>query len=276
MTITSDRNSMSPLAIVRAIRNNGSLINELIQRDIVGRYRGSFMGLLWSFFNPILMLLVYTFVFGIIFNSRWPGGSGSKSEFALVLFSGLMIFNFFSECISRAPGLIVGNVGYVKKIIFPLEILPIVAMGAALFHFCISFIVWLLFYVAFFGLPHPTLLLLPIALLPLPFVILGLSWFLSSLGVYLRDTGHIIGVILMVMMFMTPIFYPISALPEKYRPLLRLNPLATLIEQAQSVMIWGRAVDWSVWGLTLVASLMIAFLGFAWFQKTRSGFSDVL
>ncbi len=234
------------------------------------------MGLLWSLFNPILLLLVYTFVFGVIFKSRWPGGSGSKSEFALVLFSGLMIFNFFSECISRAPGLIVTNVGYVKKIIFPLQILPVVIMGAALFHFCISLLVWFFFYLIFFGLPHVTLLLLPVVLIPLLFVILGFSWFLSSLGVYLRDTGHIIGVIMMIMMFMTPIFYPTSALPEKYRNLLMLNPLTPVIEQAQNVMIWGRTIDWVSWSLTLVISFLIAWLGFFWFQKTRNGFSDVL
>ena len=273
---TYDRNSTSPMAIMRSIADNWSLITGLVQRDIAGRYRGSFMGLLWSFFNPILMLIVYTFVFGVIFKSRWPGGSESKSEFALVLFSGLMIFNFFSECIGRAPSLIVSNVGYVKKIIFPLQILPIVAIGAALFHFCISFIVWLLFYFIFFGLPPLTLLLLPIVLIPLFFFILGLSWLLSSLGVYLRDTGHIIGVILMVLMFMTPIFYPISALPEKYRHLLRINPLTTIVEQAQNVMIWGRGVDWAAWSLTMLVSALVAWLGFAWFQKTRNGFGDVL
>jgi len=272
----SDRTSTSPLAIVRSISANWSLIAGLVQRDIAGRYRGSFMGLLWSLFNPILMLLVYTFVFGVIFKSRWPGGSGSKSEFALVLFSGLMIFNFFSECISRAPGLVVTNVGYVKKIIFPLQILPVGIIGSALFHFCISLLVWFFFYLIFFGLPHATLLLLPVVLVPLLFVTLGFSWFLSSLGVYLRDTGHIIGVIMMIMMFMTPIFYPISALPEKYRNLLMLNPLTPIIEQAQNVMIWGRAIDWVSWSLTLVISFLIAWLGFFWFQKTRNGFSDVL
>lgn len=276
MNMRHDRNSMSLLAIGCSIKANAGLIIELIKRDIIGRYRGSFMGLLWSFFNPVLMLLVYTFVFGIIFKSRWPGGTGSTSEYALVLFSGLIIFNFFSECIAKAPGLITGNTGYVKKIIFPLEILPVVAIGAAFFHFCISFAVWLLFYMVFFGWPPMTLLWLPIVILPLLFIILGLSWFLSSLGVYLRDVSHVMGIVLMVMMFMTPIFYSLSALPEKYRNILKINPLATLVEQAQNVMIWGRGIDWSAWGLVTVISVVIAYLGFAWFQKTRSGFSDVL
>lgn len=234
------------------------------------------MGLLWSFFNPVLMLAVYTFVFSVVFKARWSGGSDSKTEFALVLFAGLIVFNLFSECLNRAPMLIISNVNYVKKVIFPLEILPIITLGAAAFHFLVSFIVWLIFYAIFFGIPPATIFLMPIIMMPLILLIVGLSWLLASLGAYLRDVGQIIGMITMVLMFMSPIFYPIAALPEKYQLYMQLSPLTFVIEQARNVMIWGSYVNWSRWGSWMIISLAVAWLGFAWFQKTRKGFADVL
>lgn len=268
--------SIAPVEMVWVFFRNSNLIIDLIKREVVGRYRGSSMGLLWSFFNPILMLIIYTFVFSIVFKARWPGGSESKTEFALVLFSGLMVFNLFSECINRAPSLILNNANYVKKVIFPLEILPIVALGAAFFHFAISLIVWLVFFFIFFGLPKPEIFLLLAVLIPLMFLIMGLSWGLASLGVYLRDVSQVVGVLTTVLMFMSPIFYPISALPEQYRALMHLNPLTFSVEQARDVMIWGKGINWSDWSLQLLVSLSIFWLGFAWFQKTRKGFADVL
>ena len=268
--------SIAPLEMVWVFFRNSNLIIDLIKREVVGRYRGSSMGLLWSFFNPILMLIIYTFVFSIVFKARWPGGSESKTEFALVLFSGLMVFNLFSECINRAPSLILNNANYVKKVIFPLEILPIVALGAAFFHFAISLIVWLAFFFIVFGLPKPEIFLLLAVLIPLMFLIMGLSWGLASLGVYLRDVSQVVGVLTTVLMFMSPIFYPISALPEQYRALMHLNPLTFSVEQARDVMIWGKGINWSDWSLQLLVSLSIFWLGFAWFQKTRKGFADVL
>ena len=268
--------SIAPLEMGWVFFRNSNLIIDLIKREVVGRYRGSSMGLLWSFFNPILMLIIYTFVFSIVFKARWPGGSESKTEFALVLFSGLMVFNLFSECINRAPSLILNNANYVKKVIFPLEILPIVALGAAFFHFAISLIVWLAFFFIFFGLPKPEIFLLLAVLIPLMFLIMGLSWGLASLGVYLRDVSQVVGLLTTVLMFMSPIFYPISALPEQYRALMHLNPLTFSVEQARDVMIWGKGINWSDWSLQLLVSLSIFWLGFAWFQKTRKGFADVL
>ena len=252
--------SIAPLEMVWVFFRNSNLIIDLIKREVVGRYRGSSMGLLWSFFNPILMLIIYTFVFSIVFKARWPGGSESKTEFALVLFSGLMVFNLFSECINRAPSLILNNANYVKKVIFPLEILPIVALGAAFFHFAISLIVWLVFFFIFFGLPKPEIFLLLAVLIPLMFLIMGLSWGLASLGVYLRDVSQVVGVLTTVLMFMSPIFYPISALPEQYRALMHLNPLTFSVEQARDVMIWGKGINWSDWSLQLLVSLSISFL----------------
>jgi lipopolysaccharide transport system permease protein len=222
------------------------------------------------------MLTVYTFVFSVVFKARWSGGGDSKTEFALILFAGLMVFNLFAECVNRAPSLILSNVNYVKKVVFPLEILPAVSFGAALFHTAISFGVWLLFFLLFFGLPPVTALLLPIVIFPLAALTLGLSWFLASLGVYLRDVGQFIGIATTALLFLSPIFYPVSGLPQKYQTLLLLNPLTLVIEQVRDILIWGKTPDWIFFGGSLAASAMIAWLGFAWFQKTRKGFADVL
>lgn len=259
-----------------SLRRHRELVVSLIRRDVVGRYRGSALGLLWSFFNPILMLVVYTFVFSIVFKARWSVDSDSRTEFALVLFTGLVVFNLFAECIQRAPGLILGNVNYVKRVVFPLEILPWVALGSALFHMAISLGVWLVFYLAFFGIPPVTALLLPVTLLPLLLLTLGLSWLLASLGVFLRDVGQVVGVLTTAMMFLSPIFYPLAALPEKYRLLIQLSPLTVAVESARGVLIWGQGIPWAEWSVCLVYSALAAWLGFAWFQKTRKGFADVL
>lgn len=268
--------SLAPRQIFRIIVRRRGLILDLARRDVAGRYRGSVLGLLWSFFNPLLMLAVYTFVFSVVFKARWAGGSDSKTEFALVLFAGLIFFNFFSECINRAPVLVIGNANYVKKVVFPLEVLPVVTMASAAFHLLISFCVWLLFYLLFFGIPPITIALLPLVLLPLMLLTLGLSWLLASLGVYLRDVAQVVTVITTVLMFLSPIFYSVSSLPENYRPFLKANPLTLTIEEARSVMIWGVPFEWMPWVGYLLATMLVAWLGFAWFQKTRKGFADVL
>lgn len=257
------------------VRNRG-LIASLVRREVVGRYRGSMLGILWSFFNPVLMLVVYTFAFSVVFQARWPGGSGSKTEFALILFAGLMVFNLFSECVTRAPALVVSNVNYVKKVVFPLEVLPWVVLGSALFHLAISVLVWLIAYVVIVGMPSAGVLLLPVILLPMMALVMGLGWLLASLGVFLRDVGQVVGVATTALLFLSPIFYPVSLLPEAYQPLMHLNPLTPLVEQVRDVLIWHKGIDWLLWAKSLAFSLLVAWLGFAWFQKTRKGFADVL
>ena len=187
-----------------------------------------------------------------------------------------MMFNIFAESINRAPGLILSNVNYVKKVVYPLEILPAVALISAMFHGVISLGVWLLAYVVFFGVPHATVFYLPLIVLPFMLFIMGLSWALASLGVYLRDIAQFVGVITMVLMFLTPIFYPATALPEKYREFIYLNPLTPVIEYTRDVLFWGKSPDLMMLGVYWVATMIIAWLGFAWFQKTRKGFADVL
>lgn len=268
--------STSPKAIIASLWLNRSLLRGLIHREIIGRYKGSFLGIFWSFFNPVLMLAVYTFFFSVVFRARWSGGSGSKAEFALVLFSGLLVFNFFSECISRAPGLVLANVNYVKKVIFPLELLPVVALGSAGFHLFISLLVWLGFYVIVFGIPHPDIVLLPLVLLPLALLTLGFSWCLAAVGVYLRDVSQVVVTLVPTLMFLSPIFYPLHILPAELQTVIRLSPITIAVEQAREVMYWGTAINWLRWGGYLAVSALIAWLGFAWFQKTRKGFADVI
>lgn len=268
--------SITPREMIASFWRNRSLITALIKREIIGRYRGSIMGMLWSLFNPIFMLVIYTFVFSVVFKARWSVDSESKTEFALMLFAGLMTFNLFAECINRAPGLIISNVNYVKKVVFPLEILSWVTFGSALFHYLVSLMVWLIASMILFGKLETTTLLMPFILAPLIMITLGLVWFLSSLGVYLRDVSQIIGVLTSVLMFMSPIFYPITALPLEYRYLLSINPLTPAIENARAVLFRGQLPDFSSLGMSYLIGGIVLFLGFVWFQKTRKGFADVL
>jgi lipopolysaccharide transport system permease protein len=266
----------SPVAAAGSIWRHRDLIAGMVRRDVLGRYNGSVLGLLWSFIIPLMMLAVYTFVFGVVFQARWDVGIGSQSEFAVVLFLGLIIYNLFAEMLNRSPGMILGNVNFVKKVVFPLEILPIIALLASLFHMSISLIVWLLAYLVFFGMPSPTALLFPLILMPLVLFSLGFSWFLASLGVYLRDTSQFIGVLTTVMLFLSPIFYPISILPPAFQTVLHLNPLTFIIEQSRGVLMWGQLPNWGGLVLLTFVAFGVACLGYAWFQKTRGGFADVL
>lgn len=268
--------SASPREMFASLWRHRELIKVSAKREVLGRYRGSVMGLLWSFFNPVLMLAVYTLVFSEVFKARWSGGGESKADFALVLFAGLMVFNLFAECINRAPGLILTNVNYVKKVVFPLEVLPFVGLISALFHSFISLGVWLLAYLFLFGIPHFTVFYLPLIVLPFIFFIMGLSWALSSLGVYLRDVGQLINLMTTVLMFLSPIFYSAAALPEVYRHLMYLNPLTPVIEQTRAVLYFGTPPNFTLLTVYWIATFIIAWLGFAWFQKTRKGFADVL
>ncbi|MEF8722504.1 ABC transporter permease [Candidatus Accumulibacter phosphatis] len=267
----------SLVALGRSLWHNRQLIVQMTKREVVGRYKGSVMGLAWSFFNPVFMLTVYTFVFSVIFKSRWGvGGEESKTQFAVVLFVGMIVHSLFAEVLNRAPGLILSNVNYVKKVIFPLETLPIIAMGAALFHTFISLGVLLMAFIIFNGYLHWTVLFTPLVFLPLVILTLGLAWVLASLGVFLRDVGQTIGIITTVTMFLAPVFYPITAIPEGLRPWLMLNPLTFIIEQAREVLIWGHLPNWMGLAIYTLVATVVAGAGYAWFQKTRKGFADVL
>jgi lipopolysaccharide transport system permease protein len=254
------------------------LILQLTKREISQRYRSSILGFAWSFINPLLMLTVYTFVFSVVFQARWGSGEVEESrvDFAITLFAGLIVFNLFSEIMNRAPNLIVGNVNYVKKVIFPLEMLTLVSAGAVLFHSFISLLVLLAAQIIFKGYIPRTIVYLPLILLPLLLTGLGVSWFLSALTVYIRDAAHITSVFSTILLYASAVFFPLSRLPENYRIVFQLNPVATIINESRKVLIFGQLPDWPLLGLMLLIGLCVAAMGYWWFQKTRKGFADVL
>jgi len=262
--------------MIVSLWRNRELIYASTKREVLGRYRGSVLGLFWSFFNPLFMLAVYTVVFSEIFKARWSADSGSKAEFALVLFAGLIVFNLFAECFNRAPTLITSNPNYVKKVVYPLEVLPFIVLLSALYHAAVSLAVWLIAYTFLIGVPHVTVLYLPAIIVPLIFFIMGLTWIVASLGTFLRDVSQLVAVLTSVLMFLSPIFYPTTALPPAYRTLLYLNPLTLIVECARDFLFWGRVPNIGLLGMYWLLALVFAWMGFAWFQKTRKGFADVI
>jgi lipopolysaccharide transport system permease protein len=256
---------------------NRQLIVQMTKREVIGRYRGSVLGIAWSFFNPLLMLSVYTFVFSVVFKARWgTSGSDDKAGFALFVFVGMIVHGLFAECANRAPGLILSNVNYVKKVVFPLEVLPAIALCSALFHAAISLIVLLAVRLLIDQQLAWTAIFAPIIFLPLCLMTLGAAWFLSAIGVYLRDVQQTIGLFTTALLFLSPVFYPVSALPLSYQHWLRLNPLTFIIEECRSVLISAQLPDWSGWLVFVMVGVACAWLGFWWFQKSRKGFADVL
>jgi lipopolysaccharide transport system permease protein len=263
--------------LFESLWRNRQLILQLARREVAGRYRGSVMGLTWSFFNPVLMLLVYTFVFSVVFRARWGiGGEESKSDFAIILFVGMIVHGLFAECINRAPSLILSNINYVKKVVFPLEILPWVVMGSALFHLLVSLAVLLGALLVLNSYVPWTAILFPIVAVPLLLATMGLAWFFAATGVFVRDIGQTTGILTTVLLFLSPVFYPISVLPETYQYLLLLNPLTFIIEESRKVLIWGQLPDWAGLGIYSTLAMLFAWTGFWWFQRTRKGFADVV
>ncbi len=268
--------SINPLEMISSIWRNRYLIKATTKREIQSRYKGSTIGIFWSILTPLFMLTVYTFVFSEVFKARWHGGTSSKGEFALLLFAGLIVFNIFSECLNKSPMIIMNNVNYVKKVVYPLEILPVVNILSTLFNALVSMIVWFMAYLLFYGMPHLTVLYYPLVIIPLIMITLGLSWFITSLGVYLRDVGQFIGLFTTALMFMSPVFYSADILPDNFKAMMYLNPLTAVIEQARNVLYWGLTPDVRVLVTYWIVAFIVAWLGFAWFQKTRKGFADVL
>lgn len=268
--------SHNPVTILKSSWTHNYLIRTLLQREILGRYQGSVLGIFWSFLNPVIMLAIYTFVFSVVFKARWHSGGDSKTEFALLLFAGLLVFNLFSECITRAPTLISGNVNYVKKVVFPLEVISLVSVLAALFHFLIGMSVWVVAYVLLYGFPSLCIISIPLILIPLLLLVMGVSWILSSIGVFLKDISQVVSVVVTVLMFLSPIFYPASALPEAYQSLLLLNPLTPIIEMMRGAMFFGQWPDLSLLTISTLVGCSFSYAGFYLFQTLRKGFADVL
>lgn len=270
---------LDPVAMLRNLWRHRGLVVHLTGQEVAQRYRGSYLGMIWSFVTPILMLAVYAFVFSIVFQARWgeaAGGGAGTSEFALTLFAGLIAFGVFSEVVNRAPTLVLSMPNYVKKVVFPLEILPVVALGSAVVHSLISVLILLLASLVFLGSVSPAVVLLPLAYLPLVLLTLGLGWFLAALGVYVRDIGQAIVVVTQILFFLSPIFYPVSAVPERLRGFLWANPLSTILGAFRRTLLWSAAPEWGPWAALTLGTAAVALLGYAWFMQTKKGFADVM
>ena len=273
---TRTRYRADPLYIPGSIVEHRFVISQLAKRAILGRYRGTMLGLLWSFVTPLLLLAVYTFVFGTILQVRWVSQSGGNAEFAAILFSGMLVHGILAECLTQASTLIVSNPQYVKKVVFPLEALPWVTVISAFFQGAISTGILLAYLFLVQGSIPWTAVFFPIPLFVLVFVCIAVGWLISATAVYLKDIAQMMGLLSTVLFFMAPILYPKSALPVEFQNLLYLNPLTYIIEQFRAVVLWGELPNWRGLGLYGIASVAIAWMSLVWFQKTRKGFADVL
>ncbi|MGB1774055.1 MAG: ABC transporter permease [Arenicellales bacterium] len=273
---TNTRYRADPLYIPGSIVEHRFVISQLAKRAILGRYRGTVLGLLWSLVTPLLLLAVYTFVFGTILQVRWVSQSGGNAEFAAILFSGMLVHGILAECLTQASTLIVSNPQYVKKVVFPLEALPWVTVISAFFQGAISTGILLIYLFFVQGSIPWTAVLFPIPLFVLAFVCIAVGWLISATAVYLKDIAQMMGLLSTVLFFMAPILYPKTALPVEFQSLLYLNPLTFIIEQFRAVVLWGETPNWSGLSLYGIASVAIAWASLAWFQKTRKGFADVL
>jgi len=264
---------LRPLALLWRQR---VLLRRMTWREISSRYRESVLGLVWAVINPLLMLSIYTFVFGFMMKSRWPGQGDNKLQFAVILFAGLIVNGLFAETAVRCTTVITENANYVKKVVFPLEMLPLVVLGSAVFHAAISLGILILANALVGTGLHWTMLLLPVVIGPILLTSAGIGWILASLGVFLRDASQIVGFVTSLLMFLSPIFYPLSAFPQRWRPLLFLNPLTLPVVQVRQVAIDGGVPHLHTIVYAYVIGLAVAAVGLWFFERTRRGFADVV
>ena len=267
----------NPFALIAHLWPHRGLIRQLTRREILYRYKGSYLGLYWAFLQPLFMLGVYTFVFSVVLESKWGVDlQDDRLMFAMALFCGILTFNLLGDVANAAPSLILGNVSFVKKVIFPLEILPVVKLFGALVHACFGLVI------LFLGMVisgHPlrwTIVLLPLVWLPMAMFALGCGYFLSSLGVFIRDIGATVGVLVSMFLFMSPIFYPLEAVPDAFQAYCRLNPIAIYVEDARRVLLWGKVPDWPWFAAGFVFALIVLCTGFMFFMRSKRAFADVI
>lgn len=265
-----------PFAFLRALVRHRHLLAQLVARDLAGRYRGSWGGLAWSLLLPCIMLGVYLFVFGVVFTPiRGQGAGAVDAAFALSLFTGLLVHGLIGECLSRAPGAVLSQPSYVKKVVFPIELLPLTVVGGALVQFLIGSAVLFVALMFWQGLPA-TAWLWPLAWLPLLALVAGVALALAALTVYLRDLAQLTGFLSTVLLFMSPVFYPLASAPLALQPWLMFNPLTVPIEASRALLIHGQWPAWLPWSLHALASLLVLQAGWWLFQRTRRGFADVI
>jgi lipopolysaccharide transport system permease protein len=267
----------SPYALIHALKAHHHLLRQLIIRDIVSRYKGSALGVLWSFVTPLLMLATYSVVFGVIFQSRFgESATGDTPHFALTLFAGLMLHSWVAECLTRSPSIILQHSAYVKKVVFPLEILPVMVVCSGLMNVLISLMILVVALLCVTGTMPSTLWVAPLLLLSYMPLLTGISWILASLGTYVRDIQQLMQLICTLLLFLSPIFYPASSLPEWLQPYLWLNPLAFMVEQFRAVVIMGEGINITASCIMFALNCIVMQIGSWWFQRTRSGFADIM
>lgn len=265
------------MTALNALTSRWQLLHHLSRREFEARYRGTVLGLAWAVLSPLALMALYTFVFRSILAARWPGlAAGDDFGYALNLLCGLTVFNLVAECLQRAPRLILENPSYVKKLVFPLDVLPGVALVGASISATIGYLVLLLFSALLPGPLFLTALLWPLLLLPLALFCLGTLYLLAALGVYLRDLQQLTSPLTMVLMFLSPVFYPLSNIPERWRQALALNPLAAAIEWSRGALFRGDLPGFTSYAAQLLAGVLILVLGWRLFRSLRSGFADVL
>ena len=267
------RRALRPLS---ALLEHRSLTLELAKRDVLGRYRGASFGLLWSLISPFLMLMVYTFAFGTVMGSRWPQVGEGGTRFSIILFAALIVHGFFAEVLNKAPTLVTANPNFVKRVVFPIDILPWPLVLSALFHAGTTLVVFLAMRLATEGQLAWTTVFFPLVMLPLAVLCLGLGWFLSALGVYLRDISQVTPMLSLAMLFLSTAMMPLDSVPEAYRWVFALNPLSFIIDQARDVLLWQRLPDFAGLARYLALALLLAWAGRYAFARARAGFADVL
>lgn len=262
--------------MLKTLYKNNYLLRQLVKKDIQQRYQGSVLGMLWSFIVPILMLVIYTFVFSEVFQAKWDINTEDKYQFALVLFCGLTAFNMVGEVMNRSTVLIVSNTNYVKKVIFPLEILPVVTVFSALFNAIISFLILIVAQLIIYHTVSSTIYLIFLAMIPLIILCTGLGLFISAISVYLKDVGNIVSVLVTVLMYMSPVFFPLTSVPESFRGVCEANPMTYIIENFRNVVLYGKMLDWKFYGISCVVAVVVYLLGKVVFMRAKEGFADVL
>ena len=269
---------LNPLLGFRIVSLHRDLLLQMLIRNIAARYRGSVLGFIWSFATPLVMLAVYTFVFGVVFKARWgiEAFENNRAAFPVIMFCGMAVFNVFSESVNSSTSIIVSSPSYVKKVVFPLELLPLCNVLTSFVFGLAWFALLFVGAVVFLQQLSWTMLLLPMTLLPLLLLSAGVSFLVSSLGVYLRDVQQLVGIVTQMLFFMTPIFYPVSLVPEGLRWILYINPLSTVVEQTRQLFLYGQIPSMGLCLGMFIVSLVVFQLGLAWFVKTKKGFADVL
>ena len=256
-----------------------TLLKRLTRRELEARYKGSALGLGWAALLPLVMIGIYSFVFGNIMRSRWiepANGADGIYSFAMLMFAGFILFGIFAEAIGRGPGLMLENPSYIKKVVFPLDLMPWVVVTTAFVSAVIAFAVFLILFLMLYGLPPVTILLLPLVTLPVVLITLGLTYFLASFGVFLRDLRQFVPLITTALLFLSPVFYPLDAVPEQFKGVIALNPMTIAVVEARQVIFWGQIPDPLEWSLYTLAGFVLASLGHAWFSRTKKGFADVV